>query len=68
MKIRLVLTAGMFFLLFSACSSNPKVQRVDAHTQIDLSGRWNDTDVRQVCNSLVNDCLGNIRVADFIQE
>jgi uncharacterized protein (TIGR02722 family) len=31
--------------------------RVDASTQIDLTGRWNDSDVRIVCDTLVNECL-----------
>ena len=53
---------------FSACSSTPKVSRVDADTQIDLSGRWNDSDVRMVSNSLISDCLGAPRVSQFIQQ
>jgi len=55
-------------VLFSACSSNPKVNRVDADTQIDLSGRWNDTDVRMVSNSLITDCLNSPRVSQFIDQ
>ena len=58
----------LFVVLFSACSSRPKVKRVDADTQIDLSGRWNDVDVRMVSNSLINDCLSSPRVAQFIQQ
>jgi len=53
---------------FSACSSDPKVKRVDAGTQVDLSGRWNDTDVRMVSNTLINDCLASPRVTQFIQQ
>ena len=60
----LVLTA----LLLSACSSDPKVSRVDASTQIDLSGRWNDVDVRTVSSTLINDCLNSPRVSQFIQQ
>jgi len=54
--------------LFSACSSNPKIKRVDADTQIDLSGRWNDVDVRLVSNTLINDCINSPRVAQYIQQ
>ena len=57
----------IFILAFSACSSKPRVDRVGADTQIDLSGRWNDTDVRIVSNSLINDCLDSQRVSQFIQ-
>ena len=61
----------VFFLvivLFSACSSAPKVTRVDANTLIDLSGRWNDADVRMVSSSLISDCLDSPRVSQFIQQ
>ena len=64
-----LLTAGLLFaVVLTACSSRPRVRRVDADTQIDLSGRWNDTDVRQVSDSLISDCLGSVRVANFIEE
>ena len=54
--------------LFGTCSSNPRVTRVDPDTQIDLSGYWNDTDVRLVCDSLINDALNSPRVADYIHQ
>jgi hypothetical protein len=50
----------------ASCSSNPTVTRVDANTQIDLSGYWNDSDVRIVCESLINDCINSPRVAQAI--
>ena len=54
------------FSIFVSCSSAPKVSRVDSSTQIDLSGYWNDTDVRIVCESLINDCINSPRVAQAI--
>jgi len=63
----LIFTA-MAFVLASCVSSMPKVNRVSADTQIDLSGRWNDVDVRMVCESLINDCLASPRVAQFIRD
>jgi uncharacterized protein (TIGR02722 family) len=59
----LVLALGFF-----ACNSNPKVTRVDANTQTDLSGYWNDTDVRIVCDSLINSCLMSPRVNQIIAQ
>jgi uncharacterized protein (TIGR02722 family) len=53
-------------VLFASCSSNPKVTRVDSGTQVDLSGLWNDTDVRIVCDSLIKACLDSPRVAQEI--
>ncbi|MDR3304198.1 MAG: penicillin-binding protein activator LpoB [Treponema sp.] len=67
-KCVLVLVACVMAGVVMGCSSGPKVSRVDADTQIDLSGNWNDTDVRQVCNSLIQDCLNSPRVAQFIAD
>jgi PBP1b-binding outer membrane lipoprotein LpoB len=61
-----------FFLLaliiLAACSSTPKVTRIDPNTVVDLSGRWNDSDIRTVCASLINDCLAAPRVSQYIQQ
>ncbi|MDR2798775.1 MAG: penicillin-binding protein activator LpoB [Treponema sp.] len=57
-----LLISGALMTLIAACSSNPKVSRVDAGTQTDLSGYWNDTDVRIVCDSLIKACLDSPRV------
>jgi len=55
-------------LAFSACgSSNPGVKRVDPESRIDLSGYWNDTDVRIVCEALIKDCLNSPRVDQAIR-
>lgn len=63
MPVVILLVLGMF----SACSTT-KVKRIDPDTQIDLSGRWNDTDVKMVSNSLIRDCLASPRVSQFIQQ
>lgn len=45
-------------IVFLGCgSSSPTVQRVDADTNTDLSGRWNDTDARIVANTMVEEVL-----------
>ncbi|MDR1248661.1 MAG: penicillin-binding protein activator LpoB [Treponema sp.] len=60
--------AAVFFalLLFASCSSSPKVTRIDSGSQVDLSGLWNDTDVRIVCDSLIKACLDSPRVTQEI--
>jgi len=64
---------GVMLLLLSSCASGPSgggtvgVQRVDASTQTDLSGYWNDTDVKIVCQALINDCLNSPRVDQAIK-
>jgi len=55
-------------LAFSACgSSNPGVKRVDPGNRIDLSGYWNDTDVRIVCEAFIKDCLNSPKVDQAIR-
>ncbi|MCU0398094.1 MAG: penicillin-binding protein activator LpoB [Cyclobacteriaceae bacterium] len=47
---------AVYFLLITglvACSRS--VTRVDPGTQIDLSGRWNDTDSRMVADQMIHD-------------
>jgi len=56
----------IIFLLLAGCATT-KVTRVDPNTQIDLSGYWNDKDVRIVCESLINDCLLSPRVNQAIR-
>ena len=55
-------------LFLFSCASNPQVSRVDAGTQTDLSGYWNDTDVRIVCNDLIKACLDSPRVIQEIAQ
>ena len=65
MKKFLVVFGAVLFLL-SSCSSGPQVRRIDADTQTDLSGYWNDTDARIVCQALINDCLNSPMVNEAI--
>ena len=58
----------LVILMFSACTGNPNVKRVDPDAQIDLSGRWNVTDFRIVSSSLIKSCLDSPRVSQFIQQ
>ena len=44
-------------LLVAGCSSGGRVHRVEPDETIDLSGRWNDTDSRQVAEEMIHDCL-----------
>jgi uncharacterized protein (TIGR02722 family) len=62
---RIALCTAVIMVL-GACSSVPKVQRVDAGTQVDLSGYWNDSDVRIVCDALIQECINSGRVVQAI--
>jgi len=62
-----IVGAVLLLLLLSSCASGPKVRRIDASTKTDLSGYWNDTDVRIVCEALISDCLNSPRVNQAIK-
>ena len=53
-------------VLLGACAAK-KVQRVDPDQQIDLSGRWNDTDSKMVADALTSQMLSKRWIEDFRQ-
>lgn len=60
-KITTAIILMLVAMAFVSCASG--VQRIEVDEIVDLSGYWNDTDVRIVSESLVNDCLSSPRVA-----
>lgn len=56
---------ALFTTLVTACSSAPKVSRLDVDSPVDLSGRWNDTDSRLVSEEMVRDALDHPWSDDF---
>jgi uncharacterized protein (TIGR02722 family) len=67
MKRFLCIVGAVLLLSLSSCASSASVTRVDASTQTDLSGYWNDTDVKIVCEALIKDCLNSPRVDQAIK-
>jgi uncharacterized protein (TIGR02722 family) len=63
MKNRLFAVLCAALVLGLGSCGTTSVKRVDAGTQVDLSGYWNDTDLRIVCDSLIKDCLNSPRIA-----
>lgn len=56
-KVATVLFVSCIMVLsFSSCATK-SVERVSADTQIDLSGRWNDTDSQSVAQAMIEDVL-----------
>jgi len=55
-------------LLAAGCASTPSVARVSSDTQMDLSGYWNDTDVRLVAEDIVKGCLESPRIQNYAKE
>ncbi len=56
--IGIVLCLVLSILLFS-CQSTVSVDRLSADTDIDLSGNWNDTDIRIAAQALVQSSLSS---------
>lgn len=53
----------IFSVLLAACS--PAVNRVDPSTQVDLSGRWNDSDSRMVADQMIFDLVNSQNYKDY---
>jgi len=70
MKTTLKFTAIIVLsaLLLSSCISNKRaVERVNPNEQIDLSGRWNDTDSKMAADALIEQVLGERWISEFQQ-
>ena len=69
-KVAVSLLCSLFCLcaavMFASCES-PKVKRINAEQVTDLSGYWNDTDVRLVANTLIKECTEAPAIAAYIR-
>ena len=65
--LRCISVCIVISLLFFSCATT-SINRVDAAQQTDISGYWNDTDVRLICNALIEDCITSPRIERFAQE
>ncbi|MEQ8338479.1 MAG: penicillin-binding protein activator LpoB [Cyclobacteriaceae bacterium] len=54
-------------LLFLGACAKRTVTRVSPDQQIDLSGRWNDTDSKMVAEEMINDVLNRPWHQDFVR-
>jgi len=57
MKTSFIVFTVAIFLVFG-CSTQRKVERVSPDSQIDLSGRWNDSDSKLAADELTRQILG----------
>ena len=55
-------------LLLAGCATSRRVQRLDESRQVDLSGRWNDTDSRLVAEEMIRDILSRGWITEFTKE
>lgn len=55
-------------LCFVGCGSSRSVERLDAGSTTDLSGKWNDTDSRLVAEEMITDCLASGKIKNLAAE
>lgn len=63
-KFFLILSA---LVILAACSTSPRIDRIAADTTTDLSGDWNDTDSRQVSETMIQGLLSHRWISEFIR-
>jgi penicillin-binding protein activator len=61
--MRFHICALLVISLFVSCARS--VTRIDPNQQIDLSGRWNDSDSRQVSEKMINDLLASDKFKEY---
>jgi uncharacterized protein (TIGR02722 family) len=54
-------------LVLSSCASR-KVTRIDPNQEVDLSGRWNDTDSKLVADEMIKNALDNSWHGNFVAQ
>lgn len=66
-KLLILAVAALAVLMAVSCGSTRSVSRVAVDEQIDLSGRWNDTDAQMVAETMIKDVVGWPWLGDFTQ-
>jgi penicillin-binding protein activator len=59
-----LLTPLIIITLLASCQTR-KVTRIEPSTEIDLSGRWNDTDSRKVADQMIYDLFQSTKFKDY---
>lgn len=63
-KFKFMIFLIILWIFFVSCATTG-VNRVESSTVTDISGYWNDTDVKLVCDALITDCINSPRIAKF---
>jgi penicillin-binding protein activator len=62
---RTIIALFVISLIVSSCSRS--VTRVDPSTEINLSGRWNDSDSRLVADKMIADLMNSERFNEYVK-
>ena len=68
MKRKSFFTLILLSLIFISCASTKPVARISADKQKDLSGNWNDNDIRIVCDSIIDECINSSYIKRFTKK
>ena len=66
-KLFFILVTVICAFTFLGCATNG-VKRIDPNKQTDLSGYWNDTDVRIIAETLVEECVNAPAIIKYIKQ
>lgn len=58
----------LFSMAFLSCTTSKSVTRISAEKQQDLSGNWNDRDIRIVCETLIDECVESSAIKKFAKK
>jgi penicillin-binding protein activator len=59
---------ALLIILFLISCQNRSVSRISPDTQIDLSGRWNDSDSRLVADKMIGELMASDRFKEYAKE
>lgn len=62
-----ILLVSFMIPVFNNCSPKREVRRIGTDQQVDLSGRWNDTDSRMVADALIEQVLNGKWLENYKQ-
>ena len=68
MKKIIVLTFFMISALSVTSVFGKPVSRISAEKEKDLSGNWNDKDIRIVCESIIDECINSTYIKKFTKK
>jgi len=68
MKTKLLIGVMLIAFFVLSCGSSRSVTRVASDTTTDISGKWNDTDARQVAEEMTRDVLSRNWLSDYKME
>lgn len=68
MNRKIVFLIILLLISFISCNSTKTVARISAEKQKDLSGNWNDNDIRIVCDSIIDECINSSYIKRFAKK